>query len=144
MSETFLFQAIQFNQTIQFSVRSIQPIDKALSGATTPGQSGPGSNGNEGVFRIPQSPSITGTLPSDCLVSYRGHSFGRGLTPCRGTVGVFYSPSRLGTPTKKNKGVWSNVRKNDDDEVRNERYPPPENKEKRMNENLKFKSITSK
>ena len=31
-------------------------------------QSGPGSNGNEGVPRIHQSPSITGTSPSDCLL----------------------------------------------------------------------------
>ena len=37
-------------------------------GATTPGQSGPGGNGNEGVFHIPQG------LPSDCLMSYSGHS----------------------------------------------------------------------
>ena len=36
-----------------------------------PGQSRPGSNGNEGVLRIPQGPSITGTSPSDCLVSYQ-------------------------------------------------------------------------
>ena len=47
-----------------------------LSGATTPGQSGPGSNGNEGVLRISQSSSIAGTSPSDCLVSYPGHSLG--------------------------------------------------------------------
>ena len=51
-------------------------MDRALSGATILGQSGPGSNGNEGVLRIPQSPSITGTSPSDCLVSYPGHSLG--------------------------------------------------------------------
>ena len=44
------------------------------------GQSGPGSNGNEGVFCILQSSSITGTLPSDCLVSYPGHSL-RGSYP---------------------------------------------------------------
>ena len=55
---------------------SIQPIDRALSGATTPGQSGPGSNGNEGVLHIPQSSSTAGTSPSDCLVSYPGHSLG--------------------------------------------------------------------
>ena len=53
----------------------------ALSGATIPGQSGPGSNGNEGVFRIPQSSSITGTSPSDCLMSYPVHSLGWDLTP---------------------------------------------------------------
>ena len=58
---------------MQFS--SIQPIDRALSGATTSGQSRPGSNGNEGVLHIPQSSSITGTSPLDCLVSYPGHSF---------------------------------------------------------------------
>ena len=46
----------------------------ALSGATTPGQSGPGSNGNEGVLRIPQiTPALLGTSPSDSLVSYPGH-----------------------------------------------------------------------
>ena len=47
---------------------------EALSGATTPGQSGPGSDGNEGVFRIPKTSSVTGTSPSDCLVLYPGHS----------------------------------------------------------------------
>ena len=39
-----------------------------------PGRSGPGSNGNERVLCIPQSPSITVTSPSDRLVSYPGHS----------------------------------------------------------------------
>ena len=38
---------------------SIQPIDRALSSATTLGQSGPGSNDDEGVLHIPQSSSIT-------------------------------------------------------------------------------------
>ena len=36
---------------MQFS--SILPIDSTLSGATILGQSRPGSNGNEGVLRIP-------------------------------------------------------------------------------------------
>ena len=72
--------------------------DRALSGATTPGQSGPGSNGNEGVLRIPQSSSIAGTSPSDCLVSYQdGHRVGgEFLLLYREAVGVFYSPSKLG------------------------------------------------
>ena len=63
-----------------------------------PGQSGPGSNSNEGVLRIPQSPSITGTSPSDCLVSYLGHSlWWWGFLPlCRGAVSAFYSPNQLG------------------------------------------------
>ena len=78
----------------QFS--SIWPIDRTLSSATTPGQNGPGSDGNERVFHIPQSSSITGTSPSDCLVSYLGHSLGAGLPLCRDAVCVFYSPSRLG------------------------------------------------
>ena len=78
IEKTFLFQAIQFSQTvliktIQFSMSMkfsyIQPIDRALSGATTPGQSRPGSDGNKGVLCIPQSSIITKSSPSDCLVS---------------------------------------------------------------------------
>ena len=37
------------------------------------GQSGPGSNANEGVFLIPQSSCIIEASPSDCLVSYLRH-----------------------------------------------------------------------
>ena len=58
--------------TTQFS--SIWPIDRTLSGATTPGQNEPGRNGSEWVLRISQSFSITGALLSDCLVSHPGHS----------------------------------------------------------------------
>ena len=43
--------------------------DWTLSGDTTVVQSGPGSNGNEGVLYIPQS-SRARVLPSDCLMSY--------------------------------------------------------------------------
>ena len=78
LSKTFLFQAIQFSERVQiktilFSISigfvytqlnvkivlfqitqfsSIRPIDRILSGATTLGQSGPGSDGNEGVLCI--------------------------------------------------------------------------------------------
>ena len=64
-----------------YAVSSILPIDRALSGATTPSQSELGSDGNEGVLRIPQSSSTAGTPPSDCLVSYAGHSLGGGSYP---------------------------------------------------------------
>ena len=47
------------------------------------------------MLRIPQSSSIIGTSPPDCLVSYPGHLLG--VWPlCRDTFGVFYCPSRLG------------------------------------------------
>ena len=72
---------------------SIWPIHGTLSGATTPGQSGPGRDGNKEVPRLPQSSSITGVSPSDCLMS---HCRGRILLLCRDAVSVFYSPSRLG------------------------------------------------
>ena len=44
----------------------IQPIDGTLTDTTTPGQSGPWSNGDEGVLHIPQT-STTGTSPSDSV-----------------------------------------------------------------------------
>ena len=56
------------------------PIDSTFSGPTTPGQSGPCGDDNEGVLCIPQSSCINGTSLSDCLVSYAGHSLG-GLIP---------------------------------------------------------------
>ena len=71
------------SQPTQFS--STGPADRTLSGATTSGQSG-----SEGVHRIPQSSSITGTSLSVCLVSYPGHSFGGEVLPLyREAVSVF-------------------------------------------------------
>ena len=52
---------------------SILPIERTLSGATTLGQSGRGSDGNEGALYIPQSFSITEASPSDCVLSYPGY-----------------------------------------------------------------------
>ena len=73
ISKQFYFK--QFSLAwVEFS--SIWHKDWTLFGATTPGQSWAGSDGNEGVLRIPQSSSITEASPSDCLVSYLGHSFG--------------------------------------------------------------------
>ena len=57
----------------------------------------PENDGNEGILRIPQSSSITGTSPSDCLVLYPRHYLGGWvLLLCRGAVDVFYGPSWLG------------------------------------------------
>ena len=72
MPKTVLFQTIHISISTQFS--SIWPIDRTLSGATTQDQSGPRSDVNKEVLRIPQSSSISGASPSDCLVSYPGHS----------------------------------------------------------------------
>ena len=62
-------------QSTQFNCQtSIWRIDSTLSTATTPGQSGPGSDGSEGIHHIPQSSSIPEASPSYGLVSYLGHS----------------------------------------------------------------------
>ena len=70
-------------------------IDRTLSGTTTLGQSGPGSNGNEEVLCIPQISSITVASPSGCFLSYPRYSLRGVLYLCQDAVGVFYSPSRL-------------------------------------------------
>ena len=72
MSKSVLLQTILFSISTPFS--SVWPIDRTLSGATTPGQSGAGNNDNNGVLCILQSSSITGTSPSNYLVSYPEHS----------------------------------------------------------------------
>ena len=88
-----LFQVIRFSVSTQFS--SIWPIDRTLSGTTTPDQNGSGNDGNKGVLRIPQNSRITGTSPLDCLVSYPEHSLAKVLTLCRSAVNVVYSHNRL-------------------------------------------------
>ena len=93
-----LFLTIQFNASHLFahslSVEQFYLTHTILSGATTPGWSGPGSNGNEGALHIPQS-SKTGASPSDCLMSYPGHLLGwvDVLLLSRDAVSVFYSSS---------------------------------------------------
>ena len=55
---------------------SIRAINRTILDATTPSQSGPGSDGNEGVLYISHSSSITEALPSDYLVSFPRHFYG--------------------------------------------------------------------
>ena len=79
-----LFQTVQLSISHLFALclmlnSSVWPINRTLSGATTPGHSWSGSDGNEAVLCIPQSSSITGASSSDCLMSYPGHC-GGGLT----------------------------------------------------------------
>ena len=72
-----IFAVIFVSFSAQWFFLVFLPIDRALSGATIPDQSGSGSNGNEGVLYISQRSSIIGNLPSDCSVSYPGYSLGR-------------------------------------------------------------------
>ena len=68
------------------------PIDSTLSGATTPGQSGPEGEGNEGVLHIPQI-SKAGASPSDCLMSYPAHFLVCSVCVCGG--GVSYPSAEM-------------------------------------------------
>ena len=69
-----------------------KPIVMALPGTTIPSQSGPGSNGNEGVLRIPQGPQYHLNFTIS-LFSVISRTFLGGFLPLfRGAIGVFYSP----------------------------------------------------
>ena len=73
-----IFQAIQFS------------LNRTLSGATTPGQSGPGSDGSDGVLRIPQSSGIIRASTLGCLLSYpRDSLVGGVLHFCRDATDFF-------------------------------------------------------
>ena len=58
--------------------------------------SGPDSGVNEGVLCIPQNSSITGAKPSNCSISYLGHTLWGILPIWRKAVDVFYCHSWLG------------------------------------------------
>ena len=81
--QTVLFHTIQPNISTRFKCKTVL-LDP--SGATTPSQSGPGSNGHEGVHYIPQS-SKTGVLLSDGLL-YPGHSLGESY-PSAGMQSIY-------------------------------------------------------
>ena len=84
---------------------SIWLIDRILSGATSPGQSRPGSNGNEGILHIPQS-FIIGAVPSDALISYPGHPFGVGSFPSAEIQSVYSTAPAEWANKFKDKGSY--------------------------------------
>ena len=63
------FQIIQFSIGAQFS--SFRPVDRALSDATTLGQSEAGNNDIEGLLPITPNSSISEASPSDSLCHIR-------------------------------------------------------------------------
>ena len=67
----------------------------SLSGATSPGQNEPGRYGYKTVLRIPDISSITEATPSDCSVTYPGHSLGESYLSAGISVGVFYIPKEI-------------------------------------------------
>ena len=72
---------------------SIWAMDRTLTDTTSASQSGPWSNGNEGVINITQS-SRTWAWSSDCLLLLTGHSFvGRHLHICSDAVRYFSRPT---------------------------------------------------
>ena len=68
-------------------------LDGTLTGSSTSDQGGPESNSNKGVHHILWS-SRAGTLPSDGLMSYPGHSL-EVLHLCRDAVSIFFSPRQM-------------------------------------------------
>ena len=65
---------LYLNSSISNNSLRIWAIDRILTGATTPGQSGFWSDSNNGVHPFPIS-SISRDSPSDCFVSNPGHLF---------------------------------------------------------------------
>ena len=78
MIKEFYFNSVEHKSFVYTQLRCQTVLFDPL---IEPYQSRPGSDGNEGVRRIPQSSSVTGASLSDCLMSYPGHWFGSGLTP---------------------------------------------------------------
>ena len=110
--QTILFLTIQFGHSW-----NVKPIDRTLLGATTPGQSGHGSYGNEGVLYISQS-SKTGVLLSDSFVLYPEHTWGRGQSYPSAGMQLVYS-TVPGNWAGKNR--FQEFIKNDQQQIEKER-----------------------
>ena len=81
-------------ELIFFSNKSIWPIDRTLSGATTPGQRGPGSMAMKEYSALPKAQLLL--KPHHQIVDCHRTLVGGVLPLCRDAVGVFCSLSRLG------------------------------------------------
>ena len=75
---------------------SIWPIDKTLSAATTPSQSGAWSNGNEGVLSIPQTTAWLEPHHQITKFHIQDSPWWGALALNRNAVYVFYSSIQLG------------------------------------------------
>ena len=73
--------------TLYMSSSLIWPIDRTIRSYHS------GAIVNEGVIHILKSSSIIEASPSDCFVSYPGHTLWEVLPLCSCSVGEFYSPS---------------------------------------------------
>ena len=84
---TVLFQTIQFSKSTQLS--SIGPIDRTLSGATSAGRSGPGSDGDKGVLASPKATALLEPNPIR-LFNVISRTLVGGILPLsRNAVGIF-------------------------------------------------------
>ena len=86
MTKTFLFQAIPFCMSTQFT--SIWPIERTLLGSTSPGQCGHWCDGNQGVLSITLHSCITDASSLDRLVSIQDIRGGEFL-PCEEIQSVY-------------------------------------------------------
>ena len=98
--QTILFQTIQFSISHLFAhslnVKQFYLIHRNLAGATTLGQSGPVSNGNEGYSSFPKALVLLAPH-HQILVSYQGHSLGEGsLTPLLRCIWYILHPQLSG------------------------------------------------
>ena len=92
--KTVLFKIIHFSVSIQFI--SLWPIDKTLSGGTTPNQNRPGSDGKKGYFAFLKSPALLEPYHQIVSCHIQDTCCGEILLLCRDAVGAFCSSSWQG------------------------------------------------
>ena len=102
--KTVLFQTTQFGISKQFS--SIWLIDRTLSGATTLGKSGPGSDGNKGVLCILKVPVLLETHHQIVLFHIQDTHYGS-FTPLQRCSQCILQPHPTGPLNKFDLGRGS-------------------------------------
>ena len=93
-------QWLMCHKTKPNQMRNNWPIDRTLSGATIPGQSGPGSDGIEELLRIPPKLQHWKLIIKSFIVSYPGHSL-RGRVFANGPGDLGSIPGRVIPKTLK-------------------------------------------
>ena len=111
MSKTFLFQAIQFSQTIHFSISMplvlFNPYIEPYQVLPHWSRVDLGAMAMKGFSAFPKAPVIL-EPHYHCLVSYPGHSLGVPLPLCRGAVSVstVAADRAMCNPVKTTSSFW--------------------------------------
>ena len=80
---------VSFSNHLYYKVSHFKKLDETLAGTTSQGQSGPGSNVNQGVLHIPQTSRTRASLFNAVLCHTQNTPLSGYYHPADNAIGIF-------------------------------------------------------